>query len=58
MTERDLFAVDPQAASDIFLNGYHAGQSRVRDTDVPQAWNRGFLTCLIIALAILLWQAL
>jgi len=57
VTERDLFAVDPQAASDLFLDGYHAGQSRVRD-EVPTAWNRGFLSCLIIAGTILLWQAL
>ena len=58
MTERDLFALDPQGASDLFLDGYHAGQSRVRDSEVPSAWNRGFLTCLLIALAVLLWQAL
>jgi hypothetical protein len=58
VTERDLFLVDPIAASDIFLDGHLAGKSAVRDREVPRAWNRGFLTCLVIALVILLFQRL
>jgi hypothetical protein len=56
VTERDLYAVDPQAASQLYLDGYRAGERHERDTS--PAWSRGFLTCLLIALFMLCWHAL
>jgi hypothetical protein len=58
VTERDLFLVDPIAASDLYLDGYLAGKSAVRSREVPAAWNRGFLTCLLIIVAIWLFRVL